>query len=126
MAEKVQLGARVPAEVRERALEEAKRRGVSLNVYVERSLGLMLEESPECKVRLDRLEQPLVDIPDEREERAQEARELLAAAQEISRPARPPEPSSLPVFSPDCRNATLHWRNGPERPCRFCGGTRYE
>jgi hypothetical protein len=50
---KVQLGARVSPSVREAAVARAKSEGVSLNVWVERTLGAALDQSPAPPGRTD-------------------------------------------------------------------------
>ena len=110
---KVQLGARVPGEVRELAVAAAKKRDISLNEWVERALLHYVEkdEVAALPVRVDESVPPgTVEV--------RKDDQVVATITNVSTVSARP-------FRNDCRQATLHWKYGPGRPCRYCEGEVY-
>lgn len=135
---KAQLGARVPKDVREMAVADASRLGLSLNQYIENLIVQANQGRPLVTVADGQLAigEPLAGVPvvlsvDAEEDTAQ----LVRDAETIARidnilmrdVVRGPDGEEIIVtaltpFARNCTNGTLHWRHGPSNPCRFCGG----
>lgn len=117
---KVQLGARVPADVRTAAQADAKRLSMSLNGYMEHLIvqahGDRPVEAPLAgQLTVDDMVQPeLGDPPPDGIDSYPGEDTMVAHAQ--------PKVPDLKAFARNCRNGTLHWKNGPGDPCKFCGG----
>lgn len=105
---RVQIQLRVPEEVRASLQEEAGRRGVSVNA--------MLEEMIRSEITVRAVDPIEGQITVE---------EVLSAPDPVTG-LRGPFDDGAPeiAFAPDCVNRAYHWKQGPGKPCRFCGGTR--
>lgn len=106
---KAQLGARVPPEVRERAIAAARAERMSLNAWVEKTLRAATEgvalpppETVPGQMTVDDMLQLEIPAP------------VTKAELVENRPTG--------KFAPNCVNATYHWKHGPGNPCGSCGG----
>lgn len=120
--QKVQLGARVPKEIRQVAVDAAKAAGVSLNVWLEQAIAKAANRGTV----------PTPQLPIEQEQRA----EAVAVATVDAVTSPPPAPVVPPVakkptlpaqpkltrFASNCVNGAYHWKHGPGNPCRVCRG----
>jgi hypothetical protein len=108
---KAQLGARVPAEVRNAAVAKAKLTGESLNAYVERLIVQDVGGQPSVAPLAG---QKTIDDVDEELGGGDGQPVPAVAPAELAQSAKP--------FDKACRNGTYHFQCGPGRPCKFCGG----
>lgn len=110
---KEQLGVRVSPGVKQKAVDAAKRVGVSLNEWVERLIlsavgDPTLPVVPPPQTSLDAEPGALV-----------EERDGVRSYQ----PAPLPDHGFHPKpFDANCSMREYHWKHGPGIPCRRCGG----
>lgn len=116
------------------AINDAKAKGVSLNVYIEELIRQAHQrgETPQLVGLFD--EAAADTLATVEAVTVEEAAARFAAGETLEQeqtrtdekafresvvatwPAVPKE------FARNCRNGTLHWKSGPGNPCRFCGG----
>jgi hypothetical protein len=114
--QKVQLGARVPKEIRALAAAEAKAANLSLNVWIEKAIA---EKAGRSTLPLPQL--PIV-ADDTVEPGTVEARNGDAVVAKITNVAPSPPAAKLKRFAANCVGGTYHWKYGPGKPCPSCGG----
>jgi hypothetical protein len=111
---KAQLGARVPSEIV--ALAEAARvkAGISRNEWVERAIVEQARrEGVEALPLLVPGQIPLIadeSMPPDRVEFRNDGETMAVIT------------GTTKHFDPSCIGKTYHWKHGPGRPCRSCGG----
>jgi hypothetical protein len=150
---KVQLGARVPAEVRALAFQAAAAAGQSMNQWLEQIIVAAVERHPApAEVLPGQLDIAAAAEPELVDRVAAAADETLEVPGEDTMVAHGQPLLDIPVvvsddvepgtaelrdgdetratiimsprFAKNCRNETLHWRCGVGNPCKFCGGER--
>lgn len=129
---KAQLGARVPRDVREAAVADAKKKGMSLNAYMEHLIVQAHGSRPIVaplagQITVDEAIAehagaiPLVGTENSPTILVRRGDQLVGTIHhvgdtEIQRAAK------LKSFARNCTNGTLHWKHGPGNPCPSCGG----
>lgn len=131
---KVQLGARVAADVRERALTQARAESMSLNEWVEKALRAALDQTvstfPGPVVKPTPTQLALTDPPPEEGITVTHSRITAGGGIEIGPNDRGipagaivyPDTRDSARFAPNCTAEIYHWKHGPGNPCRSCGG----
>lgn len=146
---KVQVGARVPADVKALAFQAASAAGVSFNQWLEDVIVAAAgRETVPTQIdgQLDiatAAEQEQVDrvagaadevfglpivVSDDVAPGTLEVRQdgetvaTMDVPGEDTLVAHAQRVPDLKAFAKNCRNETLHWRCSPGNPCKFCGG----
>lgn len=130
---KVQLGVRVPADVRTAARNDAARKAMSLNAYVEHLIVQAHGNQPILaplagQITVDDIlngQDELQPPPDGIDSYPPGEDTMVAHGQEIRAEAvarAQTEVAALRPFARNCRNGTLHWKHGPGNPCKYCEG----